>query len=855
MNKSIRPLQPLPCIRPKWLGLDSSHRDSLDGIISKRKTLQDCLKFSHFLPGAKLPVILLDDRSLVVLFRLEGIDPTANSVNLQPGELDEHLRSSIESLSIDGARFSLSCLTIRSASRPRELTHRDDAPSLIQFVGCTKQKFWADRFSKCFSHRILCSLRYLPDGNLGTPEAVDLLKQVFDKLREKPVPLKFPEKPLPFKFRKLSQKKSFDELYRLVNFSEPPVYKLDSPLKEQLKADVGIDFDPSGEFFVVNGTEYISILGIKNPPARQFFFLDWRPFDSLGFPLMVWQTIGPAFERYLPTLLRDYPWVAPSFDGHSFTNSGEKEKEKEKEKELAQQLLEQIEGGSELPEWNSWSSFILVRAGDKKTLRARQEEVIRLWNDHSFTCVVEKDFMQAGFIALFPGHDEFYGRQHLVQTSIAAYLLNMYAPHIGDSSADVRSQHPPRDVLGYDPFIPEERVHLRAVCGSSIGKAKFFAMKDLIVCLSVNPMAWVVDLTGSYSDLFALMKEEMPTDTATMRVTPDDSGFFFNPFLLPDGYSGVPKEQFEFCMGLLKILVGPGISGDESEDALREGLKAFFDAYGIILRNRKGEKPIQPLSLLSEILEEKYHYAELAAALRRFTTERWRKIFDSGCDATQGYRCCYFNLQGLDDEPELRAAIVYTILSKVHRAVADESLRTTQKVLMLDEAQRYIADPRLAPAFQRLVNANGRLNVMLDMPDQSIGILESDEIWAKLGQAFVYPGIENIEKTFERLKLDKSTVSTYQKLNPASGEALCWSRGRSPESPPPFTDPYTYWLATTNADELEMKRRMKERFANICDAIKELVRVTECYTTVEERLSKLRAYFKKPTGAFEIGKC
>jgi type IV secretory pathway VirB4 component len=839
------PCKSLPVIHPKFW----ANYNSLKLIRDNHLGFQHFLKYRIFLPDTKLPIIFLNDSSLLILFCLDGIDYTSLSEEQREKKID-HLRYSIKLLSEDDVGFSLSNLTIRDTPKPMPLNYKDDAPPLIQFVGGKRQAFWDELFSKSFSNRILCSLRYRPvdwedtfSGITFLDEEVikrdaGLLKSVVEKLEQGFIKLSQGLKP--FGFRQLTHEESFNELYRLVNFSEPPTYRPDLPLEKQI-ANSRIKFDLSGKCLVVNDTEYISVIGIKEPssPTSAKYL---QPFYNPGFPLMLWQTLRFASKDELIRVLDFDPSDSPALSEHHLT--------KPDHVDQAKNFRTWIENENELPA--SWSSFVLVRAGDKKTLYARQDTAIQLLEEIGFECVVEKDILQAGFLAMFPGHDCSYLRQHLIQTPDVGNLLNTHVPHPGDTNPVDYFQDQFHGVLAYNPFNCGERAHLSAVCGPADGRTKSFAIKDLISCLAVNPMVWVIDLSETYSDLFVQLKEEMPTDTAIMRVSTDDSDLCFNPFLLSDANSDVPKEQFEFCVGLLKIMVGPDISSAESEEAMREGLKAFFVACGIMLRNREVAKPIQPLRLLSEILEKKLQHSKLATAIRRWTMGQRGKVFNSGEDKLQSFRYCYFDLHGLEDEPEFRTAILYTIISKVHRNITDESLRMTQKYFVLDEAHRYIADPHLKTCFLKLINADGRLNIMLDITTQSLDDLKLNEIWANLEQAFFFSGLENIEDTFSRLQLDAYIIHSYPRLDSSSNEVIYWSNEGQWQFLWPVTDPHTYWLATTDAGERKMKRRMKELFGNIRDTIEELVRVTADCTTIEDRLSKLRTYFEKPEGNLDI---
>ena len=413
-----------------------------------------------------------------------------------------------------------------------------------------------------------------------------------------------------------------------------------------------------------------------------------------------------------------------------------------------------------------------------------------------------------------------------------------------------------------------ENAHHRAICGSNTDAKTLFARNSLISLLIENPVIWVVDFSASYVDLFEMLEEEERTweplnhsifkkiqiehnrlarvnqcdswenprfpGTAVMRVSRSDSDFTFNPFLLDDPYLNVPEEQFEFCMDFLKMLTG--LAGSVAEPALREGLKMFFGAYQLFLRNQKEDKYIQPLTLLSEILEMKIRNSDLAAAVKRWTGGRRGKIFNSGSEKFKSARYCCFDLRDIEDDQELKTAILYMIFAKAYSDIAENPLLYAKKCLVLDESHRYIANPALSSWIQKLTGSG----IMLDLITESINDLATSDILKNLNHAFFFPGQNDIDDSFRKLGMTGYHVEQYKKLDPAHGEIYHWTaEGVRRTLRFSVIDPYTYWLITVDAKEREMKRYMKGRFGNIHDAVAELVRITADCKTVEERLSKL----------------
>jgi len=141
---------------------------------------------------------------------------------------------------------------------------------------------------------------------------------------------------------------------------------------------------------------------------------------------------------------------------------------------------------------------------------------------------------------------------------------------------------------------------------------------------------------------------------------------------------------------------------------------------------------------------------------------------------------------------------------------------------------------------------------MLDLITQSLADLDSpDQPWSKaiitnLKQAFFFPGQKDVEASFRKLHLTEYHIEQYKKLDPSRYEVLYWSDGGLRRMLRSVADPYTYWLATTDARERTIKRLMKERHGgNVRRTIEELVRLTGHCRNTEERMAVLEPYFEQ----------
>jgi type IV secretory pathway VirB4 component len=135
----------------------------------QEQKLENALLYVDFLNN-ELPIILMKDGSLLVLFQLLGLDYEGLAEDVKE-QFSHFARSAMEQLPEEGAGFMLSNLLIRDTPHPLPLKKNPSAPPLIQFVQSKKQDFWDDLISKSFGNRILCALRYFPpkkkDPNWG----------------------------------------------------------------------------------------------------------------------------------------------------------------------------------------------------------------------------------------------------------------------------------------------------------------------------------------------------------------------------------------------------------------------------------------------------------------------------------------------------------------------------------------------------------------------------------------------------------------------------------------------------------------------------------------------------------------
>ena len=261
--------------------------------------LENILLYYDFLPNSKLPMILMKDGSIVVLFNIDGLDYEGLSEE-QREDYSHYIRTAMELLPNEGAGFMFSNLLIRDTAKPIPLVRNSAAPELIRYVQGKKQKYWYELIKQSYSNRILCGLRYYPverkePGWQTCISERKVHKFYADQINSTANTLKqgyisFSSGLSRFKVRELSRQEVYASLYELINYATPGVYRPDLSLVEQL-ARSRYYFHSNDEYLVINDAEYISLVGVRRPPPVSVAMY-LRRFYELGFPMIMRQSIG-----------------------------------------------------------------------------------------------------------------------------------------------------------------------------------------------------------------------------------------------------------------------------------------------------------------------------------------------------------------------------------------------------------------------------------------------------------------------------------------------------------------------------------------------------------------------------------
>ena len=828
-----------------------NYRLLVQNLLKQEQKLDNLLLYVDFYPAAAdgFHPILLKDGAMICLWELSGVDYEGLS------EVDKEmfayfLRCALEQLPDDGRGYMISNTLLRVPARAPQLDPGGaDAPGVVRFVQERKQEFWEQIAGASYENRLYYCLRYYDKP--AEPAWRDLISDTrtfrfiradlearAEKLHRGYQAIKAGL--ARFGVRELDREDVFRLIYRLVNRAEPPRrYRSDLSLGVQVAASqVRIRWPRHVE---VNG-RLTAVIGLKYPPevSRAMYL---RRFYELPFPLILKQSMALVDKAKIKK--------SQEFRKNIATALSAADKKCALYVEECSEFQDRVERLKELPLW--WTFVIQVEAAGEDELKDRVQQVLTLLKEIGAAGQEDQANLKLGYFAMFPGHERLYGanRKNLITSANAGDFMSAFNYSRGDRQPVEYFQDRLNGIFAYDPFTAREPGHHMTITGPLGSGKSFLANKLLISMLARNPRLYVVDLSNSFTPLFEFLSGELPGETSIVTVTRETTDMAFNPFLVADPERPPTEEEIHFGLGLIRIMAGQGIApGVEWE--LRKGVEKFYRSYRTLLRNRPPgpDAAIPPITLLAETLETEVRSRELANVIRLWTEGRKGRVFNTGRDTLHAARLSLFDLADLDQDETLLQSLVYVIFEKIY-AECSAGDRSVQKMLVMDEAHRYLKHPAFQHWVELFYRIGRHLNLAVVLLTQSIRDLVSDAIWSKgvIGntrQAFFFSGQKSIQKELAAFGLSEYQIEQYQRLDPGRREVLYWSSSGLTRILRPVTDPYTYWLATTHPVERVARARVRRHAGgDINRAIEICVRETRGQATVEERTDKLDRYLRR----------
>ena len=444
--------------------------------------------------------------------------------------------------------------------------------------------------------------------------------------------------------------------------------------------------------------------------------------------------------------------------------------------------------------------------GSMESIEQRQAEIYRIFASSDAKIIRETFGQASAYFGRLPGQPR--GRQQrtvLASAGVAAAL----APIMQPSQGSARCQHLAAPALVTFETLAATPHHYDLFCGDvghtailgSTGSGKSFLANFLLLnVLRYNSRVCILDLGGSYRGLTELVGGDylaLSAEPGATRVA---------PFALPPGDRSM---QFltAWVIRLLRI-GGHAVSGEETTEIGRR----VEDMWEMDPEDRR-------MGMLVKSLP-----SELWPPLERWTADgRWGAIFDNPPNDWQVADWQVVDLAGASEHEDLTEAALSFFLERLRLAVDGEDAAERPKVLLVDEAWRFLRDEQTADWLMEAAKTWRKRNAALMLATQSAGdILESESVRRLVESMPTKLFLAN--PAFNRDHADAFGLGAHESdiirsLIPQR-EIYC-RRPTAAEKLRLDVDGESYWLYTSSAKEASQRAELA-REVGISEAVRRL---------------------------------
>ncbi|MDE0296130.1 MAG: hypothetical protein OXI93_18225 [Bryobacterales bacterium] len=471
-----------------------------------------------------------------------------------------------------------------------------------------------------------------------------------------------------------------------------------------------------------------------------------------------------------------------------------------------------VELQSEGIPWGKLAASLSIHAPDLQQLEELDSSVVKIFTGRDIKILREGYGQLSTWFARLPGQAASRQLRRMpVSAGTALCCSAIFAPGRGEPESD-HLEAPALATLetrcgtlyDYDLFAGSDVGH-SLVLGST-GAGKSFLLNFLLVhALRYNPRVSILDLGGSYRNLTAML------GGSYLRLDGAGGGTPLRPFTLPEG-----ERTYEFLTGWITQLLALGgytTTGDDTTDIRRR----IEDVYGIAASQRR-------MSSLVETLAPR-----MKDAMNRWRGNgQWGKVFDQPGQGNEinGNDWQVVDLAGAKQFPDLVSAALTYCLERLRLELERPEETTRLKILVVDEAWRFLAEPATANYLAEAARTWRKRNAALILATQSVTDVAGGTSTGALIESIpnrLFLSIRDL--TYEaaaKLQLSEAETSLIQNLIPKR-EVYA----RNPNSREVLTlnvDRRSYWMFTSNPIEEEKRSAAIKRTGDLQQAIEELAR-------------------------------
>ena len=387
-------------------------------------------------------------------------------------------------------------------------------------------------------------------------------------------------------------------------------------------------------------------------------------------------------------------------------------------------------------------------------------------------------------------------RKVFVSGGVAACLAPLFGPprgsgrsrHLGRESLAVL-ETPWRTAYHYDLFAGD--VGHTLVLGAT-GSGKSFTLNFLLVeALRYDPRVLILDLGGSYRWLTRFLGGRY------LELSPGEAGpaLRLRPFALPP-----TARSFQFLTGwVLRLLKTGGWKASGSDTS--EVRARIEDLYALGPERRR-------LGVLTGSLP-----SAMWPAMSRWTEGgAWGAWFDNPADGTPDLEFAdwqVIDLAGAAEHPDLCDAALSYLLERMRLQVEDPAETARLKLMVVDEAWRYLADPAVLAYLAEAAKTWRKKNAALVLATQSaVDLTETPGASALLESIPTKLFLANPALPDEVGALFRLNASELDRIRGLTAKRELYLR--RPEEAAVLrleVDPESYWLYTSSATDAERRAR------------------------------------------------
>ncbi|MBI4060989.1 MAG: ATP-binding protein [Elusimicrobia bacterium] len=439
---------------------------------------------------------------------------------------------------------------------------------------------------------------------------------------------------------------------------------------------------------------------------------------------------------------------------------------------------------------------VLVRGASADDVRERAAALVGAFNDFASAEAAADDMNHFRlFLQPLPGHGELNDRKFYMQTNALSGFLPLTGTWRGSPRKKILLETPLGELVGLDTFDDELPAKHGLVLGTT-GSGKSFTTNYLLsnfLAESDKNHVVVIDVGGSYRKLASSFQGAY----VEVRLAEE---FGFNPF--PPADEIMENGQFDDdTVAYLSLLISRMCLGEgrsvtvEQKGLLERAIKAAYAKGEVLLQNVREE-----LALLAV---EQPAAKMFADALEMWTAGMYGRLFNRPGTFDIDKRLVVFDLQSLEDHPELQSVYFFVIRSIIWKKLQDRGLK---KIIAIDEGWKFFNDDVGASLIENLYRTARKFNgAVFSISQSPTDFLETRAAKAIIANSYVKI-ILKLAKGHELLPqfdLNANEIEAVRQLQSKPGvfsDVFLKFGGHSliARIEP---SPLDYWVCTTNAQD------------------------------------------------------